>query len=80
MKKIVRLTESDLIKLVKTVIQENEEKKEESLMRKIMRKLKGINDQQLKYNMDNDLPWDWKGTKEGYYEKIDGRKHHSGSN
>lgn len=80
MRRIVKLTENDLHRIVKRVIRENEEKKEESLMRKLMRKLKGIDDRQLKYNMDNDLPWDWQGSKEGYYEKMEGRKHHSGSN
>jgi hypothetical protein len=30
--------------------------------------------------MENDLPWDWKGTKEGYYEKMEPRKNNRGSN
>jgi len=45
-----------------------------------MRKLKGVDDKQLHYNIKTDLPWDWKGSKEGYYEKMEGRRHHSGSN
>lgn len=77
MKKIVRLTESDLTRIVKRVIKEE---KEESLIKKVMRKLKGVSDKQLEYNLKNDLPWDWMGSKEGYYEKMEGRKHHSGSN
>ena len=32
-----------------------------------MRKLKGVSSEQLKYNMENDLPWDWTGSKEGFY-------------
>jgi len=79
MKKIVKLTESDLTRIVKRVIIESEEKKE-GMLKKLMRKLKGISDEQLKYNIDNDLPWDWGGTKEGYYDKIEGRKNNSGSN
>jgi dTDP-4-amino-4,6-dideoxygalactose transaminase len=35
-----------------------------------MIKLKGISKDKLEYNMKNNLPWDWKGSKEGYYEKI----------
>ena len=80
MKKIVRLTESDLSRIVKKVVNESSKDDKESLMKKIMRKLKGISDEQLKYNMDNDLPWDWNGTKEGFYEKMEPRKRNSGSN
>jgi hypothetical protein len=42
--------------------------------------LKGISDEQLIYNMENDLPWDWKGSKEGYYEKNEPKKYPRGSN
>ena len=42
--------------------------------------IKGISKLQSKYNELNDLPWDWKGSKEGYYEKVEGRKYYSGSN
>jgi hypothetical protein len=77
MKKIVRLTESDLHRVVKRVI---EEQQDETLMKKIMRKLKGVSDEQLEYNIKNDLPWDWKGSKEGFYEKMEGKKDYKGSN
>jgi len=77
MKKIIRLTENDLHNIVKRIIKEEEK---ETLIKKLMRKLKGVDDKQLDYNIKNDLPWDWKGSKEGYYEKMEGRRHHSGSN
>ena len=80
MAKITRLTETDLSRLVKKII--NEEKKEEevSWLWKVKKKLKGVSDEQLDYNMRNNLPWDWKGSKEGFYEKIETRKKNSGSN
>jgi hypothetical protein len=80
MKKIIKLTENDLNILIKRVIKEQEDKKNDSLIKKIMRKLKGISDKQLDYNIKNNLPWDWNGSKEGYYEKMEGRNHSSGSN
>jgi hypothetical protein len=51
-----------------------------SLIKKVAAKLKGVSDKQIQYNMENDLPWDWKGTKEGFYEKMEPRKKSSGSN
>jgi hypothetical protein len=54
--------------------------REESLLRKLGMLLKNISDEQLDYNMKNNLPWDWNGTKEGYYEYINGTKYNSGSN
>jgi hypothetical protein len=74
--KRVRLRESDLQRIVKKVIKEEEE----SLLKKILRKLKGVSDKQLEYNMENGLPWDWKGTKEGFYNKMESRKNNRGSN
>jgi len=52
----------------------------ESICRKIMRMIKGVSDSQYRYNIENDLPWDWRGSKEGYYEKMECRKYYSGSN
>jgi hypothetical protein len=72
-----RLTETDLTRIVGKVLKEE---KDESLIKKLMRKLKGVSDEQLDYNVKNNLPWDWKGSKEGYYEKMENKKHHSGSN
>ena len=77
MKKMVRLTEADLSRIVKNVISEQEK---ESLLKKLMRKLKGVSSEQLKYNMENDLPWDWTGSKEGFYDKMEPRRRNSGSN
>ena len=74
--KRVRVTESDLQRIVKKVIKEEEE----SLLKKVLRKLKGVSDKQLEYNMENGLPWDWKGTKEGFYNKMEPRKDNRGSN
>ena len=72
-----RLTETDLTRIVGKVLKEE---KNDSLIKKLMRKLKGVSDEQLDYNVKNNLPWDWKGSKEGYYEKMENKKHHSGSN
>jgi len=80
MKKIIKLTETDLTKIINKVL--NEEKKDEvvSWLWKVKKKLKGVSDEQLDYNMKNNLPWDWKGSKEGFYEKMEPRKKNSGSN
>jgi hypothetical protein len=77
MKKTIRITESDLTRIVKKVIQEN---KDQTILQKILKKLKGVSDQQIEYNLKHDLPWDWKGTKEGFYQKMENKKDHSGSN
>ena len=77
MKKIIKLTEDDLSRIIKKVIREEEER---PILKKIMAKLKGISDEQIRYNLKNDLPWDWNGSKEGYYEKMEPRKRHTGSN
>jgi len=77
MKKTIRITESDLTRIVKMVIQEN---KDQTILQKILKKLKGVSDQQIEYNLKHDLPWDWKGTKEGFYQKMENKKDHSGSN
>ena len=78
MKKVVRLTENDITRIIKKVISEQEEPR--PLLKKIIAKLKGLSDEQIRYNLKNDLPWDWNGSKEGYYEKMEPRKRHSGSN
>jgi hypothetical protein len=78
MKKVVRLTENDITRIIKKVISEQEEPR--PLLKKIITKLKGLSDEQIRYNLKNDLPWDWTGSKEGYYEKMEPRKRHSGSN
>jgi hypothetical protein len=78
MKRVVRLNEGDIARIVNKVISEQEDSR--PLLKKIMAKLKGISDEQIRYNLKNDLPWDWTGSKEGYYEKMEPRKRHSGSN
>jgi hypothetical protein len=75
-----RLTESDLKRIVNRVVNESDDDRKETLIKKLLRKLKGVSDKQLKYNIDNDLPWDWNGSKEGYYEKIESKRHNYGSN
>lgn len=80
-----RIKESDIRRIAKKIISEKEDSKKqdykkESTIEKIIRKLKGISDDNLIYNMENNLPWDWKGTKEGYFEKYEPRKNSSGSN
>lgn len=75
-----RLTESDLRRIVNRVVNESEDDRKETLMKKLLRKLKGVSDKQLKYNIDNDLPWDWNGSKEGFYEKIEPKRYNYGSN
>ena len=49
-------------------------------IKKIIAKLKGLSDEQIRYNLKNDLPWDWKGTKEGFYNKMENKRDYSGSN
>ena len=45
-----------------------------------MAKLKGIGEEQTKYNKEHGLPLDWRGSKEGYHEFITNKRFHSGSN
>lgn len=82
MKRLVRLTETDLARIVRKVILEKDKKddNDESFYKKLMMKLKGISKENLDYNMKNDLPWDWKGSKEGFYEKMENKRNYSGSN
>ena len=78
--KIIKLKESDLQKIVKKVLNEDFSDDKESLIFKVLRRLKGVSKEQLEYNMRNDLPWDWRGSKEGFYEKMEPRKNYTGSN
>jgi len=82
MKNIKRINESDIDRLVNRILNENEsgKDKEVSWLWKVKKKLKGVSDEQIDYNMRNDLPWDWKGTKESFYEKMEPRKRNSRSN
>ena len=60
MKKVIRVTETDLEHIVKRVIDEDIN---ESTLEMIKQKLKGVSNDQVIYNMKNDLPWDWEGFK-----------------
>tara|TARA_R110001583_G_scaffold113162_2_gene263611 strand:- start:44419 stop:45105 length:687 start_codon:yes stop_codon:yes gene_type:complete len=57
-----------------------EEDGQDSLLNKVMAKLKGIGEEQTKYNKEHGLPLDWRGSKEGYHEFITNKRFHSGSN
>ena len=80
MKKILKLTETDLTRIVKKVIMEKDKDAHISFYEALMIRLKRISKDQLDYNMKNNLPWDWKGEKEGYYAKIENKRNDSGSN
>ena len=78
MKKI-RLTEKDLQRIVKKVINESMfDMEKDNLITTLMRRLKGISREQLMYNLENDLPWDWRGSKEGFYERMEPKKYYGG--
>jgi len=66
--------------IVREVISEVFEDLDMSLWQKMKLKLKGVSEDQLQYNIENGLPWDWKGSKEGFYEKMESRQNYSGSN
>ena len=57
-----------------------QDEREDSLLSKIMAKIKGVSVQQMEYNKDHGLPLDWMGSKEGYHEFITNKRFHSGSN
>lgn len=67
-------------KVVREVISEAFEDYDMPFLEKLMLKLKGVSEEQLKFNVENNLPWDWKGSKEGFYEKMEPRNDYTGSN
>jgi len=73
------INESDYHRLVKLVLEEKEEENG-GFFKKIMSKLKGVSEKQIQYNIKNNLPWDWKGTKEGFYDKMENKRDYPGSN
>jgi hypothetical protein len=73
------INESDYRRIVKLVLEEKDETNI-GFFKKIMSKLKGVSEKQIEYNMKHDLPWDWKGTKEGFYNKMENKRDYSGSN
>jgi len=66
--------------IVRDIISESMAKDNIPLLKKALLKLKGVSDSQLEYNIEHGLPWDWKGSKEGFYEKIEPRRNYTGSN
>ena len=56
------------------------EEEQDSLLNRIMAKIKGISVEQTEYNKKHGLPLDWGGSKEGYHEFITNKRFHSGSN
>ena len=56
------------------------EEEQDSLLNRIMAKIKGISTEQTEYNKKHGLPLDWRGSKEGYHEFITNKRFHSGSN
>ena len=51
-----------------------------SWMDRLKIKLSGIDEGQVIYNLNNNLPIDWNGTKDGYYEKMEPKNGLNGSN
>lgn len=49
-------------------IYENDES-ELSALDRLKLRIKGVSDKQIAYNQEHGLPLDWKGSKEGFYEK-----------
>ena len=73
------LNESDYRRIVKLVLEDKGENNM-GFLKKVMAKLKGVSERQIEYNMKHDLPWDWKVTKEGFYDKMENKRGYSGSN
>jgi hypothetical protein len=74
-----KINESDFNRIVKLVT-ENDDTDDMGFLKKMIAKLKGVSQRQIEYNVKNNLPWDWKGTKEGFYEKIEKKINNTGSN
>ena len=51
-----------------------------SLKDRLKIKLAGVDEEQVLYNLNNGLPIDWKGSKEGYQEKMEPNNNNTGSN
>jgi hypothetical protein len=73
------LTEKYILDAIVNIMNEDTHHKL-SLMDKLKIKIAGIDDEQVIYNLNNNLPIDWRGTKEGYYEKMKSTKFNTGSN
>ena len=75
-----RLLNSKLGDSKPLVTEEKDEDQSQPFLKRIIAKLKGISEKKIKYNMEHDLPWDWEGSNEGYYEKMEPRTRTKGSN
>jgi hypothetical protein len=73
------LSEKYIIEKIVGLVNEDTHQKL-SLLDKLKIKIAGIDDDQVIYNLNNNLPIDWKGTKEGYYEKMNPTNLNIGSN
>ncbi len=73
------LSEKVILEKIKTKLTEDKRHKL-SWSDRLKIKLAGIDEDQVIFNLNNGLPIDWKGTKEGYYQKQgEGNKGYSGS-
>jgi hypothetical protein len=73
------INESDYKRIVRLIL-EDKDSDDIGFLKKMMVKLKGVSQKQIEYNVKNNLPWDWRGTKEGFYEKIENGTYNKGSN
>ena len=73
------LTEKYILDTIVNIMNEDTHHKL-SLIDKFKIKIAGIDDEKVIYNLNNKLPIDWMGTKEGYYEKMKSTKFNTGSN
>ena len=74
------IKEIEILDKIKNKIMGEDTKHKLSLKDRLKIKLAGISDDKVIYNLNNNLPIDWKGSKEGFYEKMEPRKNNTGSN
>ncbi len=82
-KKISKKTgikESEILNKIKTKLIGENTKHKLSFKDRLKIKMAGIDDDKVLYNLNNGLPIDWKGTKEGFYEKMEPKNNNTGSN
>lgn len=77
--KKLNISEETLLESVKNYLNNNTYHKL-SYLDRLKVKLAGISDEQVLYNLNNNLPIDWNGTKESFYEKMEPRKNTKNSN
>ncbi len=74
------IKEIEILDKIKNKIMSEDTYHKLSLKDRLKIKLAGISDDKVIYNLNNNLPIDWKGSKEGFYEKMEPRKNYTGSN